>query len=106
MNIQVGTKRSMAVEKKSLSMNEEDWDLLDRGRSQYGMPRSMYVRLLLAEHENKTPSFIQYKEVIQVMSELNNSIKVLVLKDTISDAGKLQIIEHMEEIKKLIKEKL
>lgn len=97
----------MAVEKKSLSMNEEDWDLLDRGRSQYGrMPRSMYVRLLLAEHENKTPSFIQYKEVIRAISELNNSIKALVLKDTISDAGKLQIIEHMEEIKKLMREKL
>lgn len=97
----------MAVEKKSLSMNEEDWDLLDRGRSQYGgMPRSMYVRLLLAEHENKTPSFIQYKEVIRAISELNNSIKVLVLKGTISDAGKLQIIEHMEEIKKLMREKL
>ena len=53
----------MAMERFTVSMNEADVDLFERKRCDMGMTKSAYIRYLIAEHENKVPPFLKYKEL-------------------------------------------
>lgn len=67
----------MAMEKTSITMTSSDLDLFERGRCEQGinMSKSAYIRLLIAEHEDRVPSFIKYKEIIEKISELNTLLE-------------------------------
>lgn len=94
----------MAMEKMTITMASEDLDLFERGRCNIGeyMSKSAYVRLLIAEHEQRVPSFIRYKEIIAGISELNTQVKELVLSENVDDVYKMQILEHMADIKTVL----
>lgn len=96
----------MAMERFCISMSERDVDNFERGRSEAGMTKSAYVRLLIAEHENKVPGFIKYKEVIEQISEANQLLKELVLKPDLKEEDILKIHEIQKSMEKLIKEKV
>ena len=91
----------MAMEKMTITMTSEDLDLFERGRCDMGenMSKSAYVRLLIAEHEQRVPSFIRYKEIISGISELNTLVKELALSENVDDVYKMQILERMADIK-------
>lgn len=91
----------MAMEKMTITMTSSDLDLFERGRCEQGinMSKSAYIRLLIAEHEDRVPSFIKYKEIIEKISELNTLIKTLMLSEKVDDVYKIQIMEQMEDIK-------
>lgn len=96
----------MAMERYCLSMSEKDIDKFERGRADAGMSKSAYVRLLIAEHENRIPAFIKNKEIIEQMAEINTNLKGILLKEEIGEEDKLKIFERIAEIEKMIKEKL
>lgn len=91
----------MAMEKTSITMTSEDLDLFERGRCDISekMSKSAYVRLLIAEHEQRVPSFIRYKEIIAGVSELNTLVKELILSENTDEVFKMQILERMSDIK-------
>lgn len=91
----------MAMEKMTITMTSSDLDMFERGRCEQGinMSKSAYIRLLIAEHEDRVPSFIKYKEIIEKISELNTLIKTLMLSEKVDDVYKIQIMEQMEGIK-------
>jgi len=98
------------MERFKISMYEEDIDYFERERSDLGyalgnsaLTKSAFIRLLLEEHKNQTPQFIKNKEIISSISELNTSLKELILKDKLSDDDKLYIFEKMNQIELLIK---
>ena len=95
----------MAMEKITITMTSEDLDLFERGRctTSENMSKSAYVRLLIAEHEERVPSFIRYKEIIAGISELNTLIKELVLSEKMDDVYKMQILEQMADVKTILK---
>lgn len=91
----------MGMEKMTITMTSSDLDLFERGRAKQSenMSKSAYVRLLIAEHEERVPYFIEYKEIIEKISELNMLIKTLVLSEKINDVYKIQILEQMADVK-------
>ena len=86
----------MAMEKFTISMYETDVDLFELRRTELGMNKSAFIRLLLAEHENKVPSFIKDKELISAISELNTSVKELIISDKVDE---IEVIHLIEQIK-------
>ena len=92
----------MKTERFYISAYEEDIDLFERTRTDLGMAKAAFIRYLLAEHYNQMPNFIKHKELISKISELNTSIKELMLSDSIDDINKIHIYEKMNEINLLI----
>lgn len=89
----------MAMEKMTITLTSEDLDLFERGRCNENMSKSAYVRLLIAEHEERVPSFIRYKEIIAGISELNTLIKEFLLSEHNDQVCKIRILEQMSDIK-------
>lgn len=90
------------MKKITVTMTTSDFDLFEKGRNtEFGeiMNKSAYMRLLIAEHEERVPSFIKYKDIIAQISELNTAIKILVLSDKVNEVYKIKILEQMAEIK-------
>lgn len=86
----------MAMEKFTVSMYDTDVDLFELRRTELGMSKSAFIRLLLAEHENKVPSFIKDKELINAISELNTSVKELIISDKVDEIEVLHLIEQIK----------
>lgn len=94
------------MERFTISMNSSDIDLFERKRADVGMSKSAFIRLLIAEHENKVPTFIQHKELIKALSEINTSLKELLISDNIEDVEKIIIYEKIDNTNKLVEELL
>lgn len=86
----------MAMEKFTVSMYETDVDFFELKRAELGMSKSAFIRLLLAEHDNRVPPFMKYKELINSISELNTSVKELLLLESMTDVDKLHLIEQIK----------
>ena len=83
----------------TITLTSEDLDLFERGRCKENMSKSAYVRLLIAEHEDRVPSFIRYKNIIAGVSELNTLVKELLLSEYPDEVYKMRILERMNDIK-------
>lgn len=88
----------MGMLRFTVTLSEYDMDVFEAGRTKENMSKSAYLRLLIAEHENKVPYFIVLKDVIAMFSSLNNSIKNFCLHESFSDEDKLFLIEHFNEV--------
>lgn len=86
----------MPMERFTVTMSVSDIDNFERERAKQGMNKSAFIRFLMAEHENAVPSFLKNKEIVTVVSELNNTIKTLLLQNTLSDADKLKVFEEIK----------
>lgn len=92
------------MERFTISMNGSDIDLFQRKRLEMGMTKSAYIRFLIAEHENNVPIFLQNKELIEKVAELNTLVKELVVADKVTDEEKTRIFEEMKKINTQMKE--
>jgi hypothetical protein len=91
----------MPMERMTISMNESDIDIFERNRADMRMSKSAYIRYLIAEHENALPAELKYKNLIQKLSELNTSVKELMLTEKISDVDKVHLFEDVNKITEL-----
>lgn len=87
-----------------ISMSQDDIDKFETGREIANMNRSAYIRLLIAEHENVIPGFYKNRELISELAKLNNGINELLLKDTLTDAEKVNLYEKMADLREKIKD--
>lgn len=94
------------MERFCISMSEEDIEKFELGRSATGMSKSAYVRLLIAEHENKVPGFIKYKEIIEKLSSIELELQSLSVKETLSPEDRVLIHVIRTEIEDSINHKL
>lgn len=90
----------MAMERLTITMTTEDIDLFERYRADMNMSKSAFIRLLVAEHFEHIPAFLQHKELIGTLSSLNNSLKEIVLSEKLSDAE----ITHLREKIQIVNE--
>jgi len=95
----------MAMERMNVTMPGSDIDDFERGRASEGMSKSAYIRLLIAEHENRVPEFIYNKDIITKMAQIEVCIKQLILQDVVSDKDKLILYEEVRDLKDLLKNK-
>jgi hypothetical protein len=92
------------MERFTVSMNSGDIDLFERKRADLGMSKSAFIRLLIAEHENRTPYFIQYKDIIKILSNINTKLDVIILNEKISTTDKLILDEKINTLNNTIKQ--
>lgn len=88
----------MSMNRLTISMSEEDIDCFEAGRETAGMSKSAYIRLLIAEHENRVPGFLKYKEVIKGIAETDTLIKQLILGENVDEPTKLILLERLDKI--------
>jgi len=94
------------MERFTISMNSSDIDLFERKRADLGMSKSAFIRLLIAEYDNKVPAFIKHKELIKALSEINTSLKELLISEKVTDVDKITIYEKIETTNKLLEKLL
>ena len=85
-----------------LSLSDEELALFENARKQLGMTRSRYVRYLIAGQKEMRPFSIRYREFVQKIADIERDMKVLAMKDELSDLERLQILTALSDIKQLL----
>ena len=79
------------MERFTISMNSEDIDLFERKRTDLGFSKSAFVRYLIAVNENRVPPFIQHKEIIRQMAEINTHLHEILINDNFDTVNKMHL---------------
>ena len=89
-----------------LFLNLSDDELLkfENARTALGMNRSQYVRYLIGGAKEIRPCSIRHKEIIRRLSSIDKNIKVIAMKDCLSDKDKLKLMTKLEDVIKIFKE--
>lgn len=87
-----------------LSVSDADLEKLDALRSELGMNRSQYVRYMIAGQKQVLIPSIKYKALIEKISRIDLSLRVIALKENVEAKDMLLIYAKLEEIKKLLSE--
>lgn len=85
-----------------LSISEEEKEKLDRLASELGMNRSQYVRYLLSGAKRVMVTPLKYQKLLEHISEIDLSLRVIAFKDEISDVDKLAIARELDSLKKIL----
>lgn len=84
-----------------LSMSEDEWNRFEKAREELGMNRSQYVRYLIGGQKEIRPVAIKQKELIYHLSNIDRSLKVIAMKDELSEEEKMIVIAKLEDLKNL-----
>lgn len=85
-----------------LTMSEDEFDKFEGMREQLGMNRSMYVRYLLAGQKELRPPTIRYSKLVDQLNSIDRSLKVLAMKDSLTEVDRILIVEKLGEITELV----
>lgn len=94
------------MERINICMSEDDLDLFERKRSELGMSKSSFVRLLIAEHDKNVPSVIKYKEIISGLSDINTVLNEILINERFDAFTKIQLDEMIKDFLMKVNEKL
>lgn len=83
----------------SIVMSDEDIENFEEGRLKENMSKSAYVRYLIAEHEHTVPPVYKYKEIISLLSSIDNSVRQMVLNDTFEPSERMALYEKFEKVR-------
>lgn len=86
------------MEQFHISLSSDDIDYFERVRSDLGMSKSAFVRLLIASYKEEIPKFFKYKEIINNQSDLNNLLKQFILDKNFSTEDKIYLKEKIDEL--------
>ena len=85
-----------------LSVSDEDLIRLDALREELGMNRSQYIRYIISGQKRVLIPSVRYKEMITKLSQIDLSLRVIALKDEVSNEDKLYIYSKLQEIKEIV----
>lgn len=85
-----------------LSLSEEEFQNFENARNELGYNRSQYIRYLIGGQKEIRPPAMKYKELIAAIASIDRSLKVIAMKDSLSDIDKLLVITKLEELKKML----
>lgn len=88
-----------------LSMTEEEVSTLDAAREKVGMTKSQYVRYLMSGKKEIRPPTIRYKELIHRLDAIERDLKVIAMKESLTDTDRICIMAKLEDIKNLLRGK-
>lgn len=88
-----------------LSMTEEEVSTLDAAREKVGMTKSQYVRYLMSGKKEIRPPTIRYKELIHRLDAIERDLKVIAMKESLTDTDRICIMAKVEDIKNLLRGK-
>ena len=82
-------------------MSEDEWNRFENAREKLGMNRSQYVRYLIDGQKEIRPVAIKQKDMIFHLSNIDRSLKVIAMKEEISEKEKMIVIAKLEDLKNL-----
>ena len=85
-----------------LSLSEEEFQSFENARNELGYNRSQYIRYLIGGQKEIRPPAMKYQEIIARMASIDRSLKVIAMKDVLSDTDRMFIITKLEELKKML----
>ena len=85
-----------------LSLSEEELKNFEARRNELGFNRSQYVRYLIAGQKEIRPLVIKEQAMISKLANIDRSIKVIAMKDELTDMDKMLIITKLDELKSLL----
>ena len=89
-----------------ISLSDEELRKLDDICNKLSLNRSQTIRHLISENRIDKPVYIQDKEVITLLSDIDMCIKVLVLRDVVPLNEALKMLDSLSSIRRMIKEQL
>ena len=90
----------------SIVMSDEDIENFENGRLREKMSKSAYVRYLIAEHERTLPPVYKYKEIIALLSSIDNSVRQILLNEKFEISDRMALYEKFEKVRLEISKKL
>lgn len=81
-----------------LTLSEDEFLRFEFARAELGMQRSQYLKYLLAGKKEIRPVTIKEKQISDKLSEICNYIKVIALKDNISDDEKIYLMQLLRDM--------
>ena len=85
-----------------LSVSDEDLMRLDMLREELGMNRSQYIRYIISGQKKVLIPPVRYRELVTKLSQIDLSLRVIALKDEVSNEDKLYIYSKLQEIKEIV----
>lgn len=85
-----------------LSLPEEDLLKLDLLCNELGMNRSQYIRYVISGRCQKNYPSIACRDLLKHFSSIDLSLRVLALKESVSNEDKLDIYHKLQELKRIL----
>lgn len=86
-----------------MTMDEDLIRRFDKACEKAGLNRSQYLSCLLAGRLDLRPPVLQYKEMIRQLSDIERDLKVIALKDGLSDDEKIRIFAGLSDVKDILR---
>ena len=87
-----------------VSVTEEEFAQFEKAREELGMNRSQYLRYLIGGQKEIRPIAIRYRDLISHLASIDRSLKVIALKEELSDQDKMIVLTKLQDLKKLKEE--
>ena len=84
-----------------LSLTEEEVQAFDKARNKAGMTRSQYLKCLLGGRRDIRPPVLQYRDMIHELDSIERDLKVIAMKDDLSDEDRLLIMQRLSDMKEM-----
>ena len=88
-----------------LSLTDDEVAKFDRAREKAGMTRSQYLKFLLSGRRDFRPPAMRYRELITKLSDIERDVKVVAMKDALSDEDRLLMLTRLNDIKEIISDR-
>ena len=85
-----------------LSLTEEEVQAFDKARNKAGMTRSQYLKCLLNGRRDIRPPVLQYRDMIHELDSIERDLKVIAMKEDLSDEDRLLIMQRLSDIKEML----
>ena len=85
-----------------LSLTEEEVQAFDKARNKAGMIRSQYLKCLLSGRRDIRPPALQYRDMIHELDSIERDLKVIAMKEDLSDEDRLLIMQRLSDIKEML----
>lgn len=85
-----------------LSVPEKELERIDLMCAKTGMTRSQYFSFLLSKRHDVRPPVLQYRELIHELDRIDRDLKVIAMKEELSDEDRLLVMTKLSDLKDIL----
>lgn len=84
------------------NLKDEELERFENNRNELGLNKTQYIRYLMEGKREIRPPGIKNRELISYLSKIDKELKVLVMKNNLSDLDVMRLLTKFDDIKKII----
>ena len=85
-----------------MSLTEAEVKQFDKACDKAGMTRSQYLKCLLSGRRDIRPPVLQYRDMIHELDSIERDLKVIAMKEDLSEEDRLLIMQRLSDIKEML----